>query len=73
MGTMQSMGQASNVQNVESLLTSEVIRVDNVLMSRDGRFVITGSSTGPPQIWDMRVSQVKVLWNPFKHAVIKVL
>ena len=33
----------------------EEVRVDCCLMARDGKNVITGSSSGPPQVWDMQV------------------
>ena len=32
------------------------VRVDCCLMAADGRSVVTGSSLGPPQVWDMQVS-----------------
>jgi len=32
------------------------VRVDCCLMTGDGRSVVTGSSLGPPQVWDMSVS-----------------
>lgn len=31
------------------------VRVDCCLMATDGRSVVTGSSLGPPQVWDMQV------------------
>lgn len=33
------------------------VRVDCCLMATDGRSVVTGSSLGPPQVWDMQVIQ----------------
>lgn len=33
----------------------EEVRVDCCLMTNDGRSVVTGSSLGPPQVWDMQV------------------
>lgn len=31
------------------------VRVDCCLMGADGRSVVTGSTLGPPQVWDMQV------------------
>lgn len=36
-------------------LASEVIRVDCVLLTTNGRYVVTGSIYGPPQVWDIKV------------------
>ena len=35
----------------------EEVRVDCCLMTNDGRSVVTGSSLGPPQVWDMQVGR----------------
>lgn len=40
------------------------VRVDCCLMATDGRSVVTGSSLGPPQVWDMQVIQ-----RPLKQRV----
>ena len=37
-------------------MASEEIRVDCALLTKDGRYVVTGSLHGPPQVWDLRVS-----------------
>ncbi len=37
-------------------LAAEEIRVDCTQLTSDGRYVVTGSIYGPPQVWDMRVS-----------------
>lgn len=37
-------------------LAAEVIRVDCVLLTTNGRYVVTGSIYGPPQVWDMKVA-----------------
>jgi len=37
-----------------SLMAAEEIRVDSIMMSSDGNYVITGSNFGPPQVWDMK-------------------
>ena len=34
----------------------EEVRVDCCLMTTDGKSVVTGSSLGPPQVWDMQVN-----------------
>ena len=36
---------------------ADEVRVDCCLMTNDGRNVVTGSSLGPPQVWDMAVSE----------------
>lgn len=33
----------------------EEVRVDCCLMTADGHSVVTGSSLGPPQVWNMNV------------------
>lgn len=38
----------------QNLMTEE-IRVDCVQMTTNGRYVVTGSIFGPPQVWDMKV------------------
>ena len=38
------------------MMASEEIRVDCVHLTADGRHVVTGSIFGPPQVWDLRVS-----------------
>ena len=35
---------------------ADEVRVDCCLMTNDGRNVVTGSSLGPPQVWNMAVS-----------------
>ena len=39
---------------------ADEVRVDCCLMTNDGRNVVTGSSLGPPQVWDMAV---RILYN----------
>lgn len=43
------------------------VRVDCCLMATDGRSVVTGSSLGPPQVWDMQVIQ-QVVSRPAKQC-----
>jgi len=38
-----------------NLMASEEIRVDCVQLTTNGRYVVTGSIYGPPQVWDMKV------------------
>lgn len=52
----QQQQQVATPQPVQSLMAAEEIRVDCVLMTSDGRNVITGSILGAPQVWDMTVS-----------------
>jgi len=37
------------------MLAAEQIRVDCVQLTTNGRYVVTGSIYGPPQIWDLKV------------------
>ena len=45
---------ASTMQQ-PNLMSPEEIRVDCVQLTTNGRYVVTGSIHGPPQIWDMKV------------------
>ena len=45
--------QRAAVTNI--MLAAEQIRVDCVQLSTNGRYVVTGSIYGPPQIWDLKV------------------
>lgn len=38
---------------------ADEVRVDCCLMTSDGKSVVTGSSLGPPQVWDMQVGDVQ--------------
>lgn len=48
-------GSNSNVIVTPGAMGEE-IRVDCCLMTGDGHSVVTGSSLGPPQVWNMSVS-----------------
>ena len=48
---------ASQFSGMPQYLSDEV-RVDCFLFTTDGRYVVTGSSTGPPQIWDMQSGEL---------------
>ena len=55
-GQQQMIGYAgSNQVGMPPGALGEEVRVDCCLMTNDGRSVITGSSLGPPQVWDMQV------------------
>lgn len=43
------------------------VRVDCCLMNEDGKTVVTGSTLGPPQVWNM---QVKVNFNLFGNKTL---
>ncbi|XP_052814372.1 uncharacterized protein LOC128241470 isoform X5 [Mya arenaria] len=38
---------------------ADEVRVDCCLMTGDGRSVVTGSSLGPPQVWDMQTGELQ--------------
>lgn len=40
---------------VPNLMAAEEIRVDCAKMTTNGRYVVTGSIFGPPQVWDLKV------------------
>ena len=46
--------RAPAVTNI--MLAAEQIRVDCVQLTTNGRYVVTGSIYGPPQIWDLKVT-----------------
>lgn len=51
-----------------NLLAAEEIRVDCIVLTTDGRYVVTGSIFGPPQVWDLEVSytsnsSLAILWG----------
>ena len=43
-------------QSSANLLAAEEIRVDCIVLTADGRYVVTGSIFGPPQVWDLEVN-----------------
>jgi len=45
--------QHTTVTNI--MLAAEQIRVDCVQLTTNGRYVVTGSIYGPPQVWDLKV------------------
>jgi len=56
---MQSFGGAGAAPN---LMSAEEIRVDCAQLTNNGRYVVTGSIYGPPQVWDMKSGElVKVM------------
>lgn len=58
-GQQQMIGYAGTPHiGVPPGALGEEVRVDCCLMTNDGRSVVTGSSLGPPQVWDMQVGVV---------------
>jgi len=54
MHSMQlNAGQQPAITNI--MLAAEQIRVDCVQLTTNGRYVVTGSIYGPPQVWDLKV------------------
>ena len=43
---------------VGTLMSAEEIRVECFLITADGKYIVTGSLCGPPQVWDIRVSSL---------------
>ena len=43
-----------------NLMTAEEIRVDCFQLTANGRYVVTGSVNGPPQVWDLKVDCLSV-------------
>ena len=56
MYSMRNLQLSSGAANPNLMTTAEQIRVDCVQLTNNGRFVITGSIYGPPQVWDLKVS-----------------
>ncbi|KAL8587816.1 hypothetical protein ACOMHN_021034 [Nucella lapillus] len=58
-GQQQMLGYADNqVVGIPPGALGEEVRVDCCLMTNDGRSVVTGSSLGPPQVWDMQSGEL---------------
>ncbi|KAL8566603.1 hypothetical protein ACOMHN_054825 [Nucella lapillus] len=58
-GQQQMVGYAdANVVGIPPGALGEEVRVDCCLMNTDGQSVITGSSLGPPQVWDMQSGEL---------------
>lgn len=56
-GSVYGFGTVTNPDQAFITL-SEDIAVDNVVLTADGRYVVTGSNLGPPQVWNTTVSFV---------------
>ena len=54
-GTQQLVTYHSASGAVTPGAAGEEVRVDCCLMNEDGRTVVTGSTLGPPQVWNMQV------------------
>jgi WD40 repeat protein len=53
--TVQQLQASSPTAVTPNLMTAaEQIRVDCVQLTTNGRYVVTGSIYGPPQVWDMK-------------------
>ncbi|XP_067933433.1 uncharacterized protein [Watersipora subatra] len=50
-GSVYGFGTVTNPDQAFITL-SEDIAVDNVVLTADGRYVVTGSNLGPPQVWN---------------------
>jgi len=59
------------------MLAAEQIRVDCVQLTTNGRYVVTGSIYGPPQVWDLKVGCRLVIstfyWRYVYIALVIVL
>lgn len=54
----QMLGYAGSTSGaVTPGAAADEVRVDCCLITADGNSVVTGSSLGPPQVWDMHVSR----------------
>ena len=56
--------QTAENQAAGMMMTSEEIRVDCAMLTQNGRYVVTGSIYGPPQIWDMKVIEHFLVTGP---------
>jgi WD40 repeat protein len=56
MTNVQMMASSSAGPNL--MATAEQIRVDCVQLTNNGRYVITGSIYGPPQVWDLKTGEL---------------
>ena len=55
MRSMQLSQQQRSAAVTNIMLAAEQIRVDCVQLTTNGRYVVTGSIYGPPQVWDLKV------------------
>ena len=45
-----------------NIMLEDGIKVDCAVISQNSKYVVTGSATGPPQVWDMRTGDlIKVM------------
>jgi hypothetical protein len=59
----QAAGQGFGASTAQSLMAAEEIRVDCALLTDNGRYVVTGSIFGPPQVWDMKVRNFRFIFR----------
>ncbi len=38
-----------------NVYTTDDLKVDCCVLTQNSRYVVTGSASGPPQVWDMQV------------------
>ncbi len=60
---MRNMALSSTAATTATNLmtTAEQIRVDCVQLTNNGRYVVTGSIYGPPQVWDLKVPAIPII------------
>ncbi|VEL31962.1 unnamed protein product [Protopolystoma xenopodis] len=63
----QFMDSMAGRQNVYS---ADEMKVDCCLLSHNNSYVVTGSSSGPPQVWDMHVSSTLLRISTSHRTVV---
>jgi len=53
-----------------NLMAAEEIPVECIQMTTNGRFVVTGSIYGPPQVWDLKVARQRCSITLLSHSVV---
>lgn len=62
-GSVYGFGTVTNPDQAFITL-SEDIAVENVVLTADGRYVVTGSNLGPPQVWNTTVRMLTIIIPP---------
>lgn len=44
-----------HLEGVPNVYTADDLKVDCCVLTQNSRYVVTGSASGPPQVWDMQV------------------
>ena len=74
LGANSTLGHSSTLgQGQRSFMTAEEIRVDCVQMTNNGRYVVTGSNCGPPQVWDLKVTYFRFFNNSLRIVYLNIL